>query len=138
RSPSSLDFIFSWRKKSIINFKIKMYKWGCVHNFGLKYILEGQLIMYKLKEIKHALKILEQYDFQFSKTSKATGIKVRTIRCWYNKQKEGKPLLTRPNIHTRKGKWTVEEKKAILDYYFSHGENCSIAVRFLAIQQQAQ
>ena len=84
--------------------------------------------MYKLKEIKHALKILEQYDFQFSKTSKATGIKVRTIRCWYNKQKEGKPLLTRPNIHTRKGKWTVEEKKAILDYYFSHGENCSIAV----------
>ena len=94
--------------------------------------------MYKLKEIKHALKILEQYDFQFSKASKATGIKVRTIRCWYNKQKEGKPLLTRPNIHTRKGKWTVEEKKAILDYYFSHGENCSIAVRFLAIQQQAQ
>ena len=87
------------------------------------------MIMYKLKEIKHALKILEQYDFQFSKTSKATGIKVRTIRCWYNKQKEGKPLLTRPNIHTRKGKWTVEEKKAILDYYFSHGENCSIAVR---------
>ena len=85
--------------------------------------------MYKLKEIKHALKILEQYDFQFSKASKATGIKVRTIRCWYNKQKEGKPLLTRPNIHTRKGKWTVEEKKAILDYYFSHGENCSIAVR---------
>ena len=85
--------------------------------------------MYKLKEIKHALKILEQYDFQFSKASKATGIKVRTIRCWYNKQKEGKPLLTRPNIHTRKGKWTLEEKKAILDYYFSHGENCSIAVR---------
>ena len=31
--------------------------------------------MYKLKEIKHALKILEQYDFQFSKASKATGIK---------------------------------------------------------------
>ena len=32
--------------------------------------------MYKLKEIKHALKILEQYDFQFSKASKTTGIKV--------------------------------------------------------------
>jgi len=85
--------------------------------------------MYKLKEIKHALKILEQYDFQFAKASKATGIKVRTIRCWYNKQKEGKPLLTRPYVHERKGKWTIEEKKAILDYYFSHGENCSIAVR---------
>ena len=43
--------------------------------------------MYKLKEIKHALKILEQYDFQFSKASKATGIKVRTpfptIPLWY-------------------------------------------------------
>ena len=59
---------------------IKITKKGCGHNLGLKYILEGQLIMYKLKEIKHALKILEQYDFQFSKASKATGIKVRTIR----------------------------------------------------------
>ena len=70
-----------------------MYKGGCGHNFGLKYILEGQLIMYKLKEIKHALKILEQYDFQFSKVLKATGIKVRTIKSWYNKQKEVKPLF---------------------------------------------
>ena len=41
--------------------------------------------MYKLKEIKHALKILEQYDFQFSKVLKATGIKVRTIKsCKYH------------------------------------------------------
>ena len=54
---------------------IKIAKMGCGHNLGLKYILEGQLIMYKLKEIKHALKILKQYDFQFSKASKATGIK---------------------------------------------------------------
>ena len=42
---------------------IKITKKGCGHNLGLKYILEGQLIMYKLKEIKHALKILGQYDF---------------------------------------------------------------------------
>lgn len=85
--------------------------------------------MYKLKEIKHALKVLEQLDFQFAKASKATGIKVRTIRCWYNKQKEGLPLLTRPYTHTRKGKWTDEERKKILDYYFAHGENCSNAVK---------
>lgn len=43
--------------------------------------------MYNLKEIKHALKVLEKYDFQFSKTSKSTGIKARTIRCWHSKQK---------------------------------------------------
>ena len=111
------------------NCQLENVVWGCGHNLGLKYILEGQLIMYKLKEIKHALKILEQYDFQFAKTSKATGIKVRTIRSWYNKQKLGIPLLTRPYVHSRRGKCTIEEKKAILDYYFSHGENCSIAVR---------
>lgn len=76
--------------------------------------------MYKLKEIKHALKILEQYDFQFSKASKATGIKVRTIRCWYNKQKEGKPLLTRPNIHTRKGKWIQYDLVQLIGGVGSH------------------
>ncbi len=70
--------------------------------------------MYKLKEIKQALKILEQYDFQFSKASKATGIKVRTIRYWYNKQKEGKPLLTRPNVHTKKINGLFKKRKQSL------------------------
>ena len=31
----------------LIIFNIKMYKWGCRHNLGLKYILEGQLNMRK-------------------------------------------------------------------------------------------
>ena len=61
---------------------------GCGHNLGLKYILERQLIMYKLKEIKHVLKILKQYDFQFSKVSKATGIKVRTIKVGITNKKK--------------------------------------------------
>ena len=69
------------------------------------------MIIYKLKEIKYALKILEQYDFQFSKASKATVIKVRTIRCWYNKQKEGKTLLTRPNVHAKKVNGLFKKRK---------------------------
>jgi len=89
--------------------------------------------MYKLKEVKRALKVLEQYDFRFAKASKATRIKVRTIRSWYDRQKRGRPLLTRPCVHTRKGKWTTEEKKRILDNYFAHGESCSIAVRVFVL-----
>lgn len=55
----------------------------------------------------------------------------------FNFQKHKKPQLlkfvlldvVKQRIHTRKGKWTVEEKKAIIDIYFSHSVNCSIAVR---------
>ena len=75
--------------------------------------------MYKLKEIKHALKILEQYDFQFSKASKTTCIKVCTIRCWYNKEKDGKPLLTRPNVHTKKVNGLFKKRKLSLITFFS-------------------
>lgn len=36
--------------------------------------------MYDLKTIKKALKILKQYDNQFTKVSRITGIKVRTSK----------------------------------------------------------
>ena len=85
--------------------------------------------MYKLKEIKRALKVLEQYDFQFAKASKATRIKVRTIRSWYDRQKR-RPLLTKPCVHTKKESGR-RKKRRILDNYFAHGESCSIAVRVL-------
>ena len=49
-SPPQIDDMYDTDRSYIF-----FTNWGCGHNLGLKYILEGQLIMYKLKEIKHAL-----------------------------------------------------------------------------------
>ncbi len=79
--------------------------------------------MHDLKTILKTLALLDRYDGQFAKTSRETGIKVRTIRYWYNKRRDGVPLLSPRK--GRRGKWTPEEKKAALDYYFAHGESVS-------------
>lgn len=85
--------------------------------------------MYDLKTIKKTLELLHKYDCQFSKTSRETGIKVRTIRSWYNREKAGLPLLIRPFVHYKKGKRTPEQMKQVCDYYFEHGENFSNAIK---------
>jgi transposase-like protein len=43
--------------------------------------------MYDIKIIKKALRLLKQYDYSFIKVSRELGIKVTTIRRWYNKEK---------------------------------------------------
>lgn len=50
--------------------------------------------MHDLKTILKTLALLDRYDGQFAKTSRETGIKVRTIRYWYNKRRDGIPLLS--------------------------------------------
>lgn len=72
---------------------------------------------------------MKQYNNQFTKVSRITGIKVRTIKSWYDKEKAGAPLLVRPFIHAKKGKWTKEEREAICDYYFEHGESITKAIK---------
>lgn len=58
--------------------------------------------MYDIKTIKKTLRLLKKYDYQFAKTSKQTGIKVRTIRSRYNKEKRGEPLLIKPFLFKKK------------------------------------
>ncbi|MCR5786738.1 MAG: IS3 family transposase [Acholeplasmatales bacterium] len=77
--------------------------------------------MYDIKIIKKTLRLLKQYDYSFIKVSRELGIKVTTIRRWYNKEKNNEPL----QLHTRnkKSKWSESFKLEILNYYFQHGEN---------------
>ena len=51
-------YMFSKTKKNatFVDINLIFTNWGCRHNLGPKYILEGQLIMFKSKEIKHSLK----------------------------------------------------------------------------------
>ena len=58
--------------------------------------------MYDLKTIEKTLKLFHKYDCQFAKTSREMGIKVRTIRSWYDREKAGLPLLIRPFVHYKK------------------------------------
>lgn len=87
--------------------------------------------MYNLKTIKKTLKILEKNNFKFTKTARETGIKARTIRSWYNRQRANQPLLIRPYIHTKAGKRSKEEMKIACDYFFEHGESVTATVNIL-------
>ena len=49
--------------------------------------------MYKLKEIKAALALLDKYDGQVTKTARESGIKPRTLRSWMDKRSKNIPLL---------------------------------------------
>ena len=42
--------------------------------------------MYDIKTIEKTLDLLDRYDGQFAKTARETGIKVGTIRSWFNKK----------------------------------------------------
>jgi len=77
--------------------------------------------MYDIKIIKKALRLLKQYDYSFIKVSRELGIKVATIRIWYNKEKNNEPLQLR--TRNKKSKWSESFKLEILNYYFKHGEN---------------
>lgn len=48
--------------------------------------------MYDIKTINKALKLLEQYDYQFIKVSRELGIPRATLRLWRKKQIKGVPL----------------------------------------------
>lgn len=83
--------------------------------------------MYDIKTINKALKLLEQYDYKFIKVSRKLGIKVTTLRSWFKKKVNNKPLLN--STRNKRSKWSYEYKKEILDYYFNHGENMMITYR---------
>jgi len=83
--------------------------------------------MYDIKTIKKALKLLEQYDYQFTKVSRELGIPRTTLRLWRKKQLNGEPLLK--HSRNKHSKWSDEYKNKILNYYFSHGKNMMITYR---------
>ena len=85
--------------------------------------------MYKLKEIKAALALLDKYDGQVTKTARELGIKPRTLRSWMDKRSKNIPLLK--STRNKKSKWTDKEKKIAIEYYFNHGENATITSRKL-------
>ena len=85
--------------------------------------------MYDIKTIEKTLALLDRCDGQFAKTAREMGIKARTIRSWFNKRRDGLPLLKKQR--QKRNKWTEEQRKAALDYYFEHGENAGRACRKL-------
>lgn len=91
--------------------------------------------MYSLDTIRKTLRLLEKYDCQFAKTSRETGVKVTTIRSWQLRKKAGLPLLKPRKDH--KTRFSAVQRKAALDYYFSHGENVSRACRKLGYPSKA-
>lgn len=85
--------------------------------------------MYDLKTVKRTLKQLKELEYQFEKTSKITGIKTRTIRDWYNKEKAGFVFTGKRKKCAKKGKWKTEQMNQVLDYYFNHGESITKAIK---------
>lgn len=83
--------------------------------------------MYTIKEIKEALKLLSIYDYAYTKVSRKLSIPVSTLRMWHKKEINSIPLVNKRR--NRKKKWSDEEIKLILDYYFEHGENANKTVR---------
>lgn len=66
--------------------------------------------MYDIKTIEKTLDLLDRYDGQFAKTARETGIKVGTIRSWFNKRRNGVPLLAKRR--KKHGKWSEGQRKA--------------------------
>lgn len=85
--------------------------------------------MYDIKTIEKTLDLLDRYDGQFAKTARETGIKIGTIRSWFNKRRNGVPLLAKRR--KKRSKWSEGQRKAALDYYFEHGENAGRACKKL-------
>lgn len=83
--------------------------------------------MYKLKTIQKTLDLLKQYDYQIEKTARKTGIKSRTIKSWYDKQRMGLPFLM--ETKNRPSKFTAVMRKVVIDYYFEHGQSASRAAK---------
>lgn len=42
--------------------------------------------MYDIKTINKALRLLNKYDYSFTKVSRKLGIKITTLRCWHKKK----------------------------------------------------
>ena len=85
--------------------------------------------MYDIKTIEKTLDLLDRYDGQFAKTARETGIKAGTIRSWFDKRRNGAPLLAKRR--KKRSKWSEGQRKAALDYYFEHGENAGRACKKL-------
>ena len=51
--------------------------------------------MYKLKQIEAALRLLDQYDGQLSKTERELNINRKTLQRWRDKRRKSGPLLER-------------------------------------------
>lgn len=83
--------------------------------------------MHTLKTIQKTLATLKQYDYQIAKTSRVTGIKSRTIKSWYDKERKGIPLLVRGKC--KSSKFSHLMKKVVIDYYFEHGRSASLAAK---------
>lgn len=81
--------------------------------------------MYKLKTIQKTLALLRKYDYQIEKTAREPGIKSRTIKSWYDKERKGLPLLISPR--NKLSKFTPMMRKEVIDYYFEHGQSASRA-----------
>ena len=85
--------------------------------------------MYTLKQIEAALKLLDQYDGQLSKTARELNINRRTLLSWRDKRRKNEPLLKRNRNSW--SKWSKEQKHEAIEYYFSHGESVTKMCRKL-------
>ena len=85
--------------------------------------------MHKIEFIESALLLLDKYDGQLSKTARELKINPRTLQSWRDKRKAGLPLIIRTK--KRSSKWSKDEIKIAVDYYFEHGESASKTVRKL-------
>ncbi|MDD7615743.1 MAG: IS3 family transposase [bacterium] len=85
--------------------------------------------MYTLKQIEAALKLLDQYDGQLSKTARELNINRRTLLSWRDKRRRNEPLLKRNRNSW--SKWSKEQKHEAIEYYFSHGESVTKTCRKL-------
>ena len=85
--------------------------------------------MYTLKQIEAALKLLDQYDGQLSKTARELNINRRTLLSWREKRRRNEPPLKRNRNSW--SKWSKEQKHEAIEYYFSHGESVTKTCRKL-------
>ena len=82
--------------------------------------------MYSLSFIKKSLKLLDRHDGKITKTARELGIKVRTLTDWKEKRDKGKPLLVLPYKRYSRSKYSREQKKIAIAYYFEHSQNISM------------
>lgn len=92
--------------------------------------------MYSLSFIKKSLKLLEKYDGKITKTARELGIKVRTLTDWKQKKEQGKSLLVLPYKRYSRSKYTKEQRKIAIAYYFEHGQNVSSTCRKLGFPKR--
>lgn len=93
--------------------------------------------MYSLSFIKKSLKLLQKYDGKITKTAREIGVKVRTLTEWKRKSDLGLPLLIWPYKRINNSKYTKEQKKIALKYYFEHGHNVSATCRLLGFPKNS-